>query len=156
MHLVLVSSAAALFTACGTPASAPVNTPAGAPAQSTGKGVQLNGSGATFPQPLYEDWAFAFSQIDNGVQINYSGGGSGQGKKDIVAGTVDFAGSDSKLTDEEFAKTPLQQVPTVVGAVVLAYNVEGVTTQIVLDNAVIGGIYAVSMRYLCRCDREME
>ncbi len=138
---VLAATAIALLAACGGSTAAPANAPAGAPAQNSGKGVQLNGSGSTFAQPIFEDWAFAFSQIDTGVQINYSGGGSGQGKKDIIAGTVDFAGSDSKLTDEEFAKIPLQQVPAMAGAVVLAYNIEGVTSQIVLDNATIGAIY---------------
>ena len=134
---------AMILAACGgsTPAAPKTEGAAQAPA-SNASGVQLNGSGATFPQPLYEDWAFAYKQIDGGVSINYSGGGSGQGKKDIIAGTVDFAGSDAKLTDEEFGKKPLQHIPMVAGAVVLAYNIEGVTTQIVLDNVTIGDIYA--------------
>ncbi len=130
------------LAACG---SAPVAAPKAdgatqAPAASAG-GIQLNGSGATFPQPLYEDWAFAYVQNNTGVSINYSGGGSGQGKKDIIAGTVDFAGSDSKLTDEEFGKKPLQHIPMVAGAIVLAYNIEGVTQQVVLDNPTIGDIF---------------
>ena len=104
--------------------------------------VKLNASGATFPQPLYEDWAFAFNQLDPSVVINYAGGGSGQGIKDIKAGTVDFAGSDALLTDKDYADAPdLQMIPTVAGAVVLAYNVKGITTSITLDANTVAGIY---------------
>lgn len=104
--------------------------------------VKLNASGATFPQPLYEDWAFAFNQLDSSVVINYAGGGSGQGIKDIKAGTVDFAGSDALLSDKDYTEAPgLQMIPTVAGAVVLAYNVKGVTTTITLDASIVAGIY---------------
>jgi len=105
--------------------------------------INLNASGATFPQPLYEDWAFAFSQRDPSVVINYAGGGSGQGIKDIKAGTVDFAGSDALLKDADYQEKPeLQMIPTVAGAVVLAYNIKGVTATITLDAAAVVGIYS--------------
>jgi phosphate transport system substrate-binding protein len=104
--------------------------------------VQLNASGATFPQPLYEDWAFGYSQVDPSVVINYGGGGSGQGIKDIKAGNVDFAGSDAPLSDQDYTDNPnLQMLPTVAGAVVLAYNVQGITTPITLNGDVVAGIY---------------
>jgi phosphate transport system substrate-binding protein len=64
--------------------------PAAKPVDAPGL-IKLNASGATFPQPLYEDWAFAFGQLDPSVIINYAGGGSGQGLKDIKAGTVDLS-----------------------------------------------------------------
>ncbi|MCL5275107.1 MAG: phosphate ABC transporter substrate-binding protein PstS [Chloroflexi bacterium] len=104
--------------------------------------VQLNASGATFPQPLYEDWAFAFNQLDPSVVINYGGGGSGQGIKDIKAGNVDFAGSDAPLSAKDYQDDPnLQMLPTVAGAVVMAYNVKGITTAITLNSDVIANIY---------------
>jgi phosphate transport system substrate-binding protein len=104
--------------------------------------VQLNASGATFPQPLYEDWAFAYNQIDPSVVINYGGGGSGQGIKDIKAGNVDFAGSDSLLKDQDYKDNAnLQMLPTVAGAVVLAYNIKGITSSITLNSDVVAGIY---------------
>ncbi len=118
-----------------------VITPTAAPKDAPGS-VKLNASGATFPQPLYEDWAFAFNQLDPSVVINYAGGGSGQGIKDIKAGTVDFAGTDALLSDKDYADAPgLQLLPTVAGAVVLAYNIKGVTTSITLDANTIVGIY---------------
>ncbi len=104
--------------------------------------VKLNASGATFPQPLYEDWAFAFNQIDPSVVINYAGGGSGQGIKDVKAGTVDFAGSDALLSDKDYADAPgLQMLPTVAGPVVLAYNIKGVTATLTFDADTVAGIY---------------
>lgn len=74
--------AAVALSACG--GSAPATAPGAGAAKPAAESVQLNGSGATFPQPLYEDWAFAYNQADPSVTINYSGGGSGQGKKDIM------------------------------------------------------------------------
>lgn len=104
--------------------------------------VQINGSGATFPQPLYENWAFAYnSTIDKNVKINYGGGGSGKGKTDIINGTVDFAGSDAALSDAEAAKKPLIQFPSVAGAVVVPFNLPGVKS-LTFDCNVLGKIYA--------------
>lgn len=105
--------------------------------------IEINASGATFPQPLYEDWAFAFNQRDPSVVINYAGGGSGQGIKDIKAGTVDFAGSDALLKDSDYQERPdLQMIPTVAGAVVIIYNIPGVTETITLDADTVVGIFS--------------
>lgn len=118
-----------------------VVTPTAEPVAAAGS-VQLNASGATFPQPLYEDWAFAFNQRDPAVIINYAGGGSGQGIKDVKAGTVDFAGTDALLSEKDYQEKPnLQMIPTVAGAVVLAYNIKGVTATITLDADTVAKIY---------------
>lgn len=118
-----------------------VVTPTPKPVDAPGS-IKLNASGATFPQPLYEDWAFAFSQRDPSVVINYAGGGSGQGIKDIKAGTVDMAGSDAVLTAKDYQEKPdLQMIPTVAGAVVLAYNIKGITSSITLDADTVVKIY---------------
>ena len=87
--------------------------------------VQLTGSGATFPLPLYTQWTFAYQFVDPAVAINYQGIGSGGGKKAIIDGTVDFAGSDSLLKDpdEYTAGKDLQMYPMVASAVVVIYNI---------------------------------
>jgi phosphate transport system substrate-binding protein len=86
--------------------------------------VQITGSGATFPLPLYTDWTYAYQYVDPAVAINYQGIGSGGGKKAIVDGTVDFAGSDSLLADADYtAGKDLQMYPIVASAVVVIYNV---------------------------------
>ena len=86
--------------------------------------VQINGAGATFPLPIYTEWTYAYSYVDPAVVINYQGIGSGGGKKAIVDGTVDFAGSDSLLKQEEYdAGKDLQMYPIVASAVVPIYNI---------------------------------
>ncbi|HEY3343851.1 MAG TPA: phosphate ABC transporter substrate-binding protein PstS [Anaerolineaceae bacterium] len=87
--------------------------------------VQINGAGATFPLPLYTEWTYAYQYVDPSVAINYQGIGSGGGKKAIIDGTVDFAGSDSLVTDAEYTSgKDLQMLPVVAGAVVPIYNIK--------------------------------
>jgi phosphate transport system substrate-binding protein len=85
--------------------------------------VQITGTGATFPLPLYTQWTYAYQFVDPSVVINYTGVGSGAGKNAIIAGTVDFAGSDSLLSDKNYTDgKDLQMYPMVAGAVVPVYN----------------------------------
>ena len=90
---------------------------------------------------MYEAWAFAYAKVDPTTKINYSGGGSGQGKKDIIAGTVDFAGTDAPLSDAEAGQRAMVQVPTVAGAVVVAFNLPGIKS-LTLDGPTLGKIYS--------------
>jgi phosphate transport system substrate-binding protein len=86
--------------------------------------VQINGSGATFPLPVYTQWTFAFQYVDPAVVINYQGTGSGAGKTAILDNTVDFAGSDSLLSTEQYTQgVDLQMYPMLAGAVVNVYNI---------------------------------
>ena len=118
-------TAAATQAAAEVPAAteAPTATPAATelPAGS----VIINGAGATFPLPVYNEWTFAYQYVDPAVVINYQGIGSGGGKKGIIDNTIDFAGSDSLLKDEEYtAGVDLQMYPMLAGAVVVIYNVK--------------------------------
>jgi phosphate transport system substrate-binding protein len=111
--------------------------------------VQINGAGATFPLPIYTEWTYAYSYVDPAVVINYQGIGSGGGKKAIVDGTVDFAGSDSLLKQEEYdAGKDLQMYPMVASAVVPIYNIafqnvpDGTTpAKLILDCQTLVDIY---------------
>jgi phosphate transport system substrate-binding protein len=112
--------------------------------------VQINGAGATFPLPIYTEWTYAYSYVDPAVVINYQGIGSGGGKKAIVDNTVDFAGSDSLLKQEEYdAGKDLQMYPMVASAVVPIYNIAwakevptGTTLpKLVLDRQTLVDIY---------------
>ncbi|MFN8594687.1 MAG: phosphate ABC transporter substrate-binding protein PstS [Anaerolineae bacterium] len=110
--------------------------------------VTLNGAGATFPDPVYTEWRFAYQYVDPAVVINYQAIGSGGGKKGIVDGTIDFAGSDSLLTTEYTATTKgqLQMFPTLAGAEVLIVNLAPeVTTTIVIDGPTLVGIYSAKI-----------
>ncbi len=81
----------------------------------------INGAGATFPYPLYSKWAYMY-QKETGVRLNYQSIGSGGGVRQIKNRTVDFGASDAPLKPEETKKEKLAQFPTVVGGVVLSYN----------------------------------
>jgi phosphate transport system substrate-binding protein len=110
-------AAAGFLAACASPAVAPASIPPGS--------IQINAAGATFPLPLYQQWVYAYQYVDPSVVINYQGIGSGAGKKAILDGTVDFAGSDSLVTDAEYASgNDLQMYPIVAGAVVPVYNIK--------------------------------
>ncbi len=102
----------------------------------------INGAGATFPNPIYSKWFTEYSRVDPNVHINYQPIGSGGGITAITAKTVDFAGSDAPLKDDQLAKAPgLLHIPTVAGAVVLAYNLSGVSSPLVLDGDTVAGIF---------------
>jgi phosphate transport system substrate-binding protein len=88
----------------------------------------LNGAGATFPNPMYSKWFSEYHKIHSEVQVNYQPIGSGGGIRQVTAGTVDFGASDMPMTDKQLqeAKTKILNIPTVLGAVVPAYNIPGV------------------------------
>jgi len=103
--------------------------------------ADITGAGSTFAAPIYTKWADAY-QKSAGSKINYQGIGSSGGIKQILAKTVDFAGSDAPLKDDELAKDGLFQFPTVVGGVVPVVNLPGINPgQIVLSGTVLGDIY---------------
>ena len=107
-------------------------------------GGTLNGAGATFPQPVYQEWAANF-QKEYGTTVNYQGIGSGGGIAQFTAGTVDFGATDAAMTDEELAAAkkkgdPLH-IPTVLGAVTVSYNVEGLEKGLKLDGATVADIF---------------
>jgi phosphate transport system substrate-binding protein len=103
----------------------------------------LNGAGATFPYPIYSKW-FADYATSTGVKINYQSIGSGGGIRQLTEGTVDFGASDAPMSDAEMAKlkAPVMHFPTVLGAVVITYNIPGVTKAIRLTGPVVADIFA--------------
>ena len=105
--------------------------------------TQLNGAGATFPNPIYSKWFSEYHKAHPEVQINYQSIGSGGGIRQLTAGTVDFGASDGPMTDEQLAqaKQKILHIPTVLGAVVPAYNVPGVNAELKFTGEVLANIY---------------
>jgi phosphate transport system substrate-binding protein len=103
----------------------------------------INGAGATFPFPIYSKWFQAYTQAHPNVKFNYQPVGSGAGIAQYKAGTVFFAATDAPLSDAENASMPQPtlHVPTVAGAVVLAYNIPGIGPGLRLSGEVIADIY---------------
>jgi len=103
--------------------------------------ADITGAGSTFAAPIYTKWADAYQKAGGG-KVNYQGIGSSGGIKQIIAKTVDFAGSDAPLKDEDLAKDGLFQFPTVMGGIVPVVNVPGVKAgEVVLSGPVLGDIY---------------
>src|SRR4051812_43953294 len=102
----------------------------------------LNGAGATFPYPIYSKW-FADYASSTGVKINYQSIGSGGGIRQLSEGTVDFGASDAPMTDAELAKAkgPVMHFPTVLGAVVITYNLPGVSQPVKLTGDVLADVF---------------
>ncbi|MGH7694163.1 MAG: phosphate ABC transporter substrate-binding protein PstS, partial [Gemmatimonadaceae bacterium] len=106
-------------------------------------GVDLTGAGATFPYPIYAKWFSVYDSV-TGVKINYQSVGSGGGIRQLSEQTVDFGASDAPMSDDELAKAkggPVLHFPTVLGAVVITYNLTGVTQPLRLTGPVIADIY---------------
>ncbi|MBW7934439.1 MAG: phosphate ABC transporter substrate-binding protein PstS, partial [Gemmatimonadaceae bacterium] len=130
-HTVRFRTLVSLFAL--TAASAPVF------AQS----VDLTGAGATFPYPIYSKW-FSDYAAKAGVRINYQSIGSGGGIRQLSEQTVDFGASDAPMSDAELAKAKGGKVlhfPTVLGAVVVTYNLPEVTKALKLSGVVLGDIF---------------
>ena len=109
------------------------------------KGQELSGAGATFPVPFYNVIFEKFAET-NGCVVAYGGIGSGGGVRNLRDKIVDFAASDAYLTDKEMANmSPVVHVPTCLGAVVLAYNLEGVK-ELKLSGEVIADIFAGNIK----------
>jgi len=105
--------------------------------------INLQGAGASFPNPLYQKWLSEYGKLHPEVRIDYQSIGSGGGIKQIQAQTVDFGASDSPMKDEDLKAAPgeILHVPTVLGAVVITYNLSGVPAPLRFSPEVIADIF---------------
>jgi phosphate transport system substrate-binding protein len=103
----------------------------------------LNGAGATFPYPIYSKWFNEYHNEHSNIEINYQSIGSGGGIRQVQAGTVDFGASDGPMSDEQMAQSKVKvlHVPTVLGSVVPAYNIPGVSAELKFTPDVLADIY---------------
>jgi phosphate transport system substrate-binding protein len=104
--------------------------------------ITLNGSGATFPAPLYMRWASDFKKSNPDITVNYQGVGSGAGVKQFTDGITDFGASDVAMSDAEIAKISdnVLMLPATAGTIVLGYNIPGVPAGLKLSRQAIAGI----------------
>lgn len=128
--LTFVCLAGLIFASCGG------NT-------GTGSEVRLQGAGASFPDPLYKKWLSEYGKLNTNIKIDYQSIGSGGGIKQIQARTVDFGASDAPMTDAELKASPgeLIHIPTVLGAVVVTYNLAGLSKPLQFSPEVIADIF---------------
>ncbi|HSB67585.1 MAG TPA: phosphate ABC transporter substrate-binding protein PstS [Anaerolineales bacterium] len=146
--LVVLVAAALVLSSCSTSANASSSTPTSSSSSASSGNPQtspvtINGAGSTFAQPVYTQWIQSYKSVNSSVALNYQGIGSGGGKKGIIDNTLDFAGSDSVLSSDEYAAgKDLQMYPTLAGAVVLIYNLPGLTQTLTLDGVTLAAIYS--------------
>src|SRR5678815_768256 len=105
--------------------------------------VNLQGAGATFPNPLYQKWLSEYGNLHANVRIDYQSIGSGGGIKQLKEQTVDFGASDAPMSDADLKSAPgeIVHVPTVLGAVVITYNLEGMKQPLRFSPEVIADIF---------------
>ncbi|HWE04052.1 MAG TPA: phosphate ABC transporter substrate-binding protein PstS [Tepidisphaeraceae bacterium] len=107
--------------------------------------VRVQGGGATFPAPIYQRWVAEYQKAHPDVTVDYQSIGSGGGIKGITSRAFDFAGSDAPMSKTELAGAggadTLIEIPTVAGAVVVAYNLPGFSGELKLDGPTVAEIY---------------
>ena len=130
--LLLNTSAFAALACCALPATAQ---------------TVLNGAGATFPAPIYQKWFSEYHKLHSDVEINYQPKGSGAGIAAVTDGTVDFGATDGPMSDEQLKTyhdkhgSDVLHFPTVAGAAVPAYNIQGVASGLNFTGEALAGIY---------------
>jgi phosphate transport system substrate-binding protein len=132
----------AMLVACGGETRTVAAEECGETAAPSG-GIDLNGAGATFPYPIYSKWFADYAQAC-GIRINYQSKGSGAGVQQLSSNTVDFGASDGPMSNEEMTRAqggPVLHFPTVLGGVVVIYNVPSVTTPLKLTGELIASIF---------------
>lgn len=108
-----------------------------------GGNVSLHGAGATFPNPLYQKWVSEYEKVHPNVKIDYQSIGSGGGIKQVKEQTVDFGASDAPMKDEDLKSAPgeILHIPTVLGAVIITYNLAGVNQPLRFSSDVVADIF---------------
>ncbi|HWN99437.1 MAG TPA: phosphate ABC transporter substrate-binding protein PstS [Blastocatellia bacterium] len=105
--------------------------------------IKIQGAGATFPNPIYQKWFAEYNKAHPNVKFDYQSIGSGGGVKQISSRTVDFGGSDAPMKDDELKAAPgeLIHIPTVLGAVVVTYNLPSVKTELNITPEALAGVF---------------
>src|ERR1051325_4024901 len=126
--LVLIGALSLAFVGCGGGSSSE---------------IRLQGAGATFPNPLYQKWLSEYGKAHANVKIDYQSIGSGGGIKQLKEQTVDFGASDAPMKDEDLKSAPgeILHIPTVLGAVVITYNLQGTAQPLHFSPEVIADIF---------------
>src|SRR5262245_12567182 len=105
--------------------------------------VSLRGAGATVANPLYQKWLSEYGKLHPNVRIDYQSIGSGGGIKQLKEQTVDFGASDAPMKDEDLKAAPgeILHIPTVLGAVIITYNLQGTSQPLRFSSEVIADIF---------------
>ncbi len=144
----LVLASALALTACGSDDNSVVAGTSGAPSDTTCASSSITAAGSSAQKNAVDEWIKAYQSTCSGATVNYQPVGSGAGIQQFIAGTVDFAGSDSALKDDEQGPADARcktgkaiDLPMVTGPIAIAYNLSGVS-DLVLDAPTIAKIFS--------------
>jgi phosphate transport system substrate-binding protein len=144
MALSLAACSSSSSTPSGGSSSSSGGSPTGGSSSSSAAlSGTLNGSGSTFQTNFQQGALAAFKSVQSGMTVNYGGGGSGKGRTDLAAGTVNFAGSDSPIPSTElpnFKGKTVLYFPVQIGPIAIAYNLSGVSN-LKLDATVLADVF---------------
>jgi len=142
LKLVVMASALAMVAGCSGGSAPPPATEGAGAASAGGGSAQINGAGATFPNPLYSKWFSEYHKLHPNVAINYQSLGSGAGIRQLTSRTVFFGASDQPMKDEQLQAAPgkILHFPTVLGAVVPIYNLPAVSEPLKFSGPLIADI----------------
>jgi len=103
----------------------------------------INGAGATFPYPLYVKWFSEYAKVDTSTSFVYQPVGSGEGVRQLLAGQVDFCGTDSLPSAQRLKTTPdtIVSIPTAIGGVAVVYNIPGLGKGLKLPPDLLADIF---------------
>jgi phosphate transport system substrate-binding protein len=109
----------------------------------TAQTIQINGAGATFPNPIYSKWFSEYNKLHPNIRINYQSVGSGAGIQQVIKQTVFFGATDGPMTEEQMlsAAGKIFHFPTVLGAVVPVYNIPNVKTELKFSGPLLADIF---------------
>jgi phosphate transport system substrate-binding protein len=142
--LALTLGACSSSSSSSTPSGGSSSSSSSSSGGSANLSGTLNGSGSTFQLTFQQEAIAAFKSIQPNMTVNYGGGGSGKGRTDLAAGTVNFAGSDSPIPSKEasgFTGKTILYFPVIIGPITMAYNLSGVSN-LKLTPATIAGIFS--------------
>ena len=135
------------LAACSSSSSSSTSTTSSSSASSSASSAPvsgtLNGSGSTFQLTFQQEAISSFKSVQSGMTVNYSGVGSGTGRSDLAAGTVNFAGSDSPIPSAEAStfKGTVLYFPVVIGPITVSYNLSGLSKPLQLSASTIADIF---------------
>jgi phosphate transport system substrate-binding protein len=138
---ILVVALAACGSSTTTTSASPAGSTSASPTMPPLTSDTIVGAGATFPQPIYQQWGSEYQGV-KGTKLNYQGIGSGGGIAQIEAKTVDFGASDAPLSASDLQTNSLVQWPMVIGGAVPIVNISGISGgQLKLDGDVLAKIF---------------
>lgn len=140
-------STATAATSTSSPTAPTAGTGVASPATTGsiagGQTILLNGAGSTFDYPLFSKVFAEFSKVYPNVSVNYQSVGSGAGIQQLTKGTVDFGASDAPMSDQQIqdAGGDVLHVPITLGAVAVAYNLDGISAGLKLTGSLLADMY---------------